>query len=80
MQFLQQREYLNEGDVVLVDCSHRFNVRPMSDSDFQSDRSGGRHHYFGGHYERLPARIPVPSNGYWNITLDLGGRQRLHLT
>jgi hypothetical protein len=73
MQFLHQREYLHDGDIVVVDCSHRCNVRLMSDSDFQSYRRGGRHHYFGGHYERLPARIAVPSNGYWNITLDLGG-------
>ncbi len=73
MQFLYQREYLNEGDVVVVDCSHRCNIRLMSDSDFESYRRRGRHRYYGGHYERLPARIPVPANGYWNITLDLGG-------
>jgi len=73
MQFLHQREYLHEGDVVVVDCSHRCNVRLMSASDFQSYRRGGLYHYFGGHYERLPARISAPSNGYWNITLDLGG-------
>ena len=38
MQFLHQREYLNEGDVVVVDCSHRCNIRLMGDSDFQSYR------------------------------------------
>jgi len=73
MQFLHQREYLSEGDVVVVDCSHRCNIRLMSDSDFASYQRRGAHHYHGGHYERLPARIVVPSSGYWNITLDLGG-------
>lgn len=73
MQFLHQREYLNVGDVVVVDCSHRCNIRLMSDNDFASYRRGGSHRYHGGHYERLPAHIVVPSSGYWNIALDLGG-------
>jgi hypothetical protein len=73
MQFMHQREYLNRGDVVVVDCSHRCNIRLMGDSDFNSYRRSGRHQYYGGHYDRLPARIAVPADGYWNITLDLGG-------
>lgn len=59
--------------MVVVDCSHRCNVRLMSDSDFNDRRRGGSHHYHGGYYERRPARIVVPDDGYWNITLDLGG-------
>jgi len=31
------------------------------------------HHYYGGHSDRLPARITVAQDGYWNVTLDLGG-------
>ncbi len=41
MQFLHQREYLHQGDVVVVNCSHRCNIRLMSDSDFSSYRRGG---------------------------------------
>jgi len=73
MHFLHKREYLNAGDVVVVNCSHRCNIRLMSDSDFASYRRGGAHRYYGGHYDRLPARIAAPQDGYWNITLDLGG-------
>ena len=73
MQFVHWREHLNAGDVVVVNCSHRCNVRLMSDGDFESYRRGGAHQYHGGHYERLPARIAAPTSGYWNITLDLGG-------
>ena len=79
MQFLHQREYLHQGDVAVVNCSHRCNIRLMSDSDFSSYRRCGSHHYFGGHYDRLPARIEVPEDGYWNITLDLGATGVAHL-
>lgn len=74
MQFLHRRKYLNDGDLVVVDCSHRCNIRLMTDSDFVSFRRGYHHHYYGGYYERFPARISVPLSGKWNITLDLGSR------
>lgn len=73
MRFLRKREYLSQGDVVVVNCTHRCSIRLMSDSDFSGYRRGGAHRYYGGHYDRLPARIVVPQDGYWNITLDLGG-------
>jgi hypothetical protein len=73
MQFLHWRKFLNEGDVVVVECSHRCNIRLMGDHDFESYRRGGAHRYHGGFFERLPARIAVPGDGYWNVTLDLGG-------
>jgi hypothetical protein len=70
MEFMHEREYLKRGDIVVVDCSHRCNVRLMTDSDFQSFRGGKSHRYYGGHYDRLPARIVVPDDGWWNVTLD----------
>jgi hypothetical protein len=73
MQFLHQREYLNTGDVVVVNCSHRCNIRLTDDYNFRGFKSGGRHSYYGGHFTHFPARIAVPSTGYWNITIDLGG-------
>ena len=75
MNFIHSREYLAAGDVVIVNCDHQCNVRVMDDSNLGSYRSGGRHTYYGGHYAQLPARIAVPSTGYWNVALDLGGGQ-----
>jgi hypothetical protein len=73
MQFIHSREYLHEGDIVVVHCSHQCNVRVMDDSNFRSFQSGGQHKYYGGFYRQLPARIAVPHDGEWNVTLDLGG-------
>jgi hypothetical protein len=71
-EFLHKREYLDAGDVVVVDCSHQCNVMVTNDTNFQNYKSGRQFRYHGGFYKRLPARIKVPSTGYWNITLDLG--------
>lgn len=73
MTFIHSREYLQEGDVVVVQCSHQSNVMLTTDSNFQQYRSRGRFHYYGGNFNRFPARITVPSSGYWNVTIDLGG-------
>ena len=73
MSFVHAREYLNAGDIIVVQCSHQCNVRVMSDTDFQSFKSGGSYHYHGGHFKMLPARIAAPNSGYWNTTIDLGG-------
>lgn len=72
--FIHAREWLEEGDIVVVECDHQCNVMLTDDANFQSYRRGGRFEYFGGHYKMLPARIAVPRNGHWNVTIDLGGR------
>jgi hypothetical protein len=71
--FVHAREYLHAGDVVVVQSSHQCNVRVMDDTNFSSYRRGGSHNYHGGFYRMLPARIAVPTDGYWNVTIDLGG-------
>ena len=73
MQFIHSREYLHDGDVVVVNSSHQCNVRLTDDNNFQKYRSGRQFEGYGGFYQRLPARIAVPRDGHWNITLDLGG-------
>ena len=71
--FIHAREYLSDGDVVVVECSHQCNVLVMDDMNFQNYRRGERYRYFGGFFNRLPARISVPGSGYWNTVIDLGG-------
>lgn len=73
MDFLHSREYLDEGDTVVVDCSHKCNILLMDDSNFQNYKSGRAFRYHGGHFEELPARITAPSSGHWNITIDIAG-------
>jgi hypothetical protein len=75
MSFLHQREYLSEGDIVIVDCSHKCNVHITDDTNFSYYRRGLPFKYYGGNFIRFPARISVPSTGYWNVSLDLGGGQ-----
>ena len=73
MKFVHQREHLNEDDIVVIECSQRCNIRLMNDASFRSFKNGGRHTYHGGAFDKFPARITVPSTGYWNITIDTVG-------
>jgi hypothetical protein len=70
MKFVHQREHLNEDDIVVIECSQRCNIRLMNDANFRSFKNGGRHTYHGGHFDKFPAKITVPSTGFWNITID----------
>lgn len=73
MNFIHAREYLNQGDVVVVNCDHQCNILLTDDLNFSSYRNGRRFNHYGGFYRMLPARIVVPHSGYWNTTIDLGG-------
>ena len=80
MKFIHQREYLKEGDTVIIQSSQACNIRLMSDANFRSFKNGGRHTYHGGAFEDFPAKIKVPSTGYWNITLDTVTRRAISVT
>ncbi len=80
MKFIHQREYLDEGDTVVIQSSQPCNIRLMSDANFRAFKNGGRHTYHGGAFERFPARIKVPSSGFWNITLDTVTRRAISVT
>ncbi len=71
---------MKEGDTVVIQCSQTCNIRLMNDANFRSFKNGGRHTYHGGAFEDFPARIKVPSTGYWNITLDTVTRRAVSVT
>jgi len=71
--FLHQRLYLNDGDIVEVMCDTQANVMLMSDLDFSSYQRGAAFHYHGGLFKYFPARLAPPHSGDWNVVLDLGG-------
>jgi hypothetical protein len=73
MNFIHAREYLNQGDVVQLDCDTQCNFMITTDSNFSSYRRRGRFQYYGGHFKRFPARISVPHSDNWNVTVDLAG-------
>ncbi|MGH7737679.1 MAG: DUF1883 domain-containing protein [Candidatus Tyrphobacter sp.] len=72
MLFIEAREYLNAGDWVIVTIVTECNVCVMDDNEFTNYRNGRRFRHLGGPYKRSPARIQVPSSGYWN-TIDTDG-------
>ena len=80
MKFIHQREHLNEDDVVVIACSQTCNIRLMSDANFRSFKNGGRHTYHGGAFDTFPAKITVPSSGFWNITIDTVSRKAISVT
>ncbi|HLT04762.1 MAG TPA: DUF1883 domain-containing protein [Pseudomonas sp.] len=80
MKFIHRREYLNEDDLVIIESSQPCNIRLMNDANFRSFRKGGRHTYHGGAFVKFPARIRVPSTGFWNITLDTVSRKAISVT
>ena len=80
MKFVHQREELKEGDTVVITCSQPCNIRLMNDANFRSVKNGGRHSYHGGLFDRFPARIKIPKDGAWNITLDTANRRAISVT
>lgn len=80
MKFVHQREELKEGDMVIIHCSQMCNIRLMNDANFRRYKNGGRHTYHGGAFDRFPARIKIPSDGAWNITIDVLTRKSISLS
>lgn len=79
MDYIHEHEYLSEGDMVIVNCSHQCNVMLTDDANYQRYRRGEQFEGYGGFFEILPAEVPVPYTGYWNITIDLaGGRANIN--
>jgi hypothetical protein len=71
--FIHSREFLNQGDIVVIDCDTQCNCMILTDSEFNNYKSRRRYQYHGGHYKMFPVRIAVPISGNWNVVVDLGG-------
>lgn len=69
---IRERKLLNRGDVVVVQCDHPCNIRLIDDENLPKLKSGERYAYLGGFYRILPARIVIPKDGYWNLSVGLG--------
>lgn len=80
MKFIHRRETLHEGDLVIIHCSQMCNIRLMNDANFRAYKNGARHNYHGGAFDRFPAKLRVPSDGVWNITLDVVSRRAISVT
>jgi hypothetical protein len=63
-----------EGAVVRVDLEgDAANVKLLDSSNYRSYAADRQHRYFGGHYDRSPVMLPVPSGGHWYVAIDYGG-------
>lgn len=51
------------------------NVRLLDSSNLSAYKSGRRHRYVGGHYNKSPIDLAIPSSGRWHVVADLGGHQ-----
>ena len=71
--FIHRREYLEEGDIAVLDCDTQCNFLLLDDLNFSAYRSRRSYRYHGGFFRRFPARIVAPHSGHWNLVLDLGG-------
>ena len=65
---------LAKGQIVQVILQgNSANVRLLDSTNFNSYKNGRRHRYYGGHAKKSPVLLPVPHNGHWYVTVDLGG-------
>lgn len=60
--------------IVKVHLSGQANALLLSDSEYQSYRSGKSFHYSGGGMDRSPVLLRPPHYGRWHVVVDLGGR------
>jgi hypothetical protein len=71
-RLVHDRRFLSQGELVVVKCNEKCNIRLIDDGNFHKFRNGKEHEFCGGFYHILPANIVVPKSGYWNIAIDAG--------
>ncbi|MDO9381403.1 MAG: DUF1883 domain-containing protein [Hyphomicrobiaceae bacterium] len=71
--FMHARDKLKAGDMAEVACSHQCTIMLMDDENLAQFIDGHKFHYYGGFYKKLPAQIPAPTTGDWNVVVHTGG-------
>ena len=66
--------YQQRGNVVEVSLSgSAANVRLLDSSNLQNYKSGRKHRYYGGLFNKSPTQLVIPHAGTWYVTVDLQG-------
>ena len=73
INYIHSRRYLNEGEIVQLDCDTQCNFMLMTDDNFAAYQLVRHFRYHGGTFKRFPAQIAVPVSGFWNVIIDLHG-------
>lgn len=71
--FVSSKEKLKSGEMAVVQCSHQCYIMMMDDENLAHFIVGHKFHYYGGYYKMLPAKIPAPSDGTWNVVIHMSG-------
>ncbi len=74
MEFIHAREFLAGNQYVRVECNSQCNVILTDDINFRDYKEGRSFRYYGGFFKEFPAVLVPPYPGYWNITIDSGGK------
>ena len=70
MDFLFKREFINEGDFAIVECSDKCYIDFMDDQNFSNYKNGDDYNAFGSFFEEFPAKLAAPYSGHWNVVLE----------
>ena len=73
MNFIHSRDYLNEGDVVVLNCDTQCNFMLTDDGNFSSYQRGERRTYYAWHILNPSRAHPSTTFRVLECQVDLGG-------
>ena len=68
---LHSTMHLKKGDKLRVTVDSPANVLLLDDKDFDSYTDGKPYHYYGGWVTKSPVEITAPTDGRWNLVIDV---------
>lgn len=69
MSYRHDRQFLDDGDTVVVDSRHDANVMVFNDLEYMRYQSGERCRYLGGFFSHFPVQVSVPTSANWNVVV-----------